>query len=185
MYQSACPAVLQGLVAAIPLPPIEEEGCGARSPLEVTAVFVDGRMVPLSNTATLSCGMAAVLPEWAAAIDGYATARENSRLARLLVGTSYMCRPRNGVAGSDTSEHGFANALDVVGFELEDGRRMSLPEGWADHEAAAGQLLRFAHGAACARFTTTLGPEANAVHEDHLHLDLGCHGQGCTARICE
>ena len=30
-----------------------------------------------------------------------------------------------------------------------------------------------------------LGPEANALHRDHLHLDLGCHGARCVARLCE
>jgi hypothetical protein len=83
------------------------------------------------------------------------------------------------------SEHGFANALDVVGFSLQDGRTMALPDGWSEPLAPAGRLLRFAHGAGCAHFTTTLGPEANALHADHLHLDLGCHGQRCLARLCE
>jgi len=185
IYQAACPAVLLGLVEATMVPPIGEGTCGERSPLSVTGVLVNGRMVPLSGAAVLNCGMAGALPEWASAIDGYLLARENTRLARILAGTSYFCRGRNNVAGADTSEHGFANALDVVGFELEDGRTIGLPAGWAEPLSPAGRLLRFAHDAACARFTTTLGPEANALHADHLHLDLGCHGERCTARLCE
>lgn len=185
VYRAACPAVLTGEVEARLLDPIEDDTCGERSPLAVTGVRANGRMVPLSTEATLTCPMASQLPGWASAIDGYLEARENTRLARIVVGTSYACRPRNNVSGADVSEHGFANALDVVGFELEDGRTMSLPGGWTDPLAPAGRLLRFAHDAACASFTTTLGPEANALHEDHLHIDLGCHGQSCTARLCE
>ena len=87
--------------------------------------------------------------------------------------------------GADVSEHGFANALDVIGFRLADGRTVTLSDGWTDPLAPAGRLLRFAHDAGCANFTTTLGPEANALHADHLHLELGCHGKTCTARLCE
>jgi hypothetical protein len=151
----------------------------------VTGVLVTGRMVQLSSDVTINCGMASALPVWASAIDGYLWARENTRLKRILVGTSYFCRPRNNVTGADVSEHGFANALDVIGFELEDGRTITLPVGWSDPLSAEGRLLRFAHDAGCSQFTTTLGPEANAQHADHLHLDLGCHGKNCTARLCE
>jgi hypothetical protein len=47
------------------------------------------------------------------------------------------------------------------------------------------RIIRFAHDAACTHFTTVLGPEANELHRDHLHIDLGCHGQRCVARLCE
>ena len=87
--------------------------------------------------------------------------------------------------GADVSEHGFANALDVIGFRLADGCAVTLSDDWTDPLASAGRLLRFAHDAGCANFTTTLGLEANALHADHLHLDLGCHGKTCTARLCE
>jgi hypothetical protein len=185
IYQAACPAVLAGRVEAEMLPPLADGACGVRSPLSVTAILVNGRMVPLSSPAIVNCRMATALPEWAAAVDGYLAAREGTRLARLLTGTSYFCRNRNNAATGDLSEHGFANALDVTGFELEDGRTISLPDGWLDPLSPAGRLLRFAHDAACAGFTTTLGPGANALHADHLHVDLGCHGAACRARLCE
>ena len=185
IYQVACPAVLTGAVEAVMLAPISDGQCRVASPLAVSAVAANGRLVPLSAPATLNCAMATLLPDWVAAIDGYLMAREDTQLARVLVGTSQLCRGRNRVAGADISEHGFANALDVVGFELEDGRSLALPDGWREPGSPAGRLLRFAHDAGCARFTTTLGPEANALHADHLHLDLGCHGQSCTARLCE
>jgi len=185
VYQSACPALLLGQVEARPLPPIAENQCGERSPLSVTGVQANGRMIPFSGAATLNCGMATALPEWAAAVDNYLLARENTRIESIIVGTSYMCRSRNHVEDADVSEHGFANGLDVVGLKLGDGRTVTLSDGWADALSPEGRLLRFAHDAGCSRFTTTLGPEANALHSDHLHLDLGCHGKTCTARLCE
>ena len=185
IYQAACPAVIGGLVEAEMLPPLVEGACGERSPLQVTGVMASGRIVPLSSPATLNCPMATALPDWLAAVDNYLWARENTRIARVLSGTSFMCRGRNRVVGADVSEHGFANALDVTGFELEDGRTVTLLGDWTEALSPGGRLLRFAHDAACARFTTTLGPEANALHADHLHVDMGCHGARCTARLCE
>jgi hypothetical protein len=102
-----------------------------------------------------------------------------------MVGTSYLCRPVNNAEGGNISEHGFADALDVIGFALEDGRTVTVESGWSDALSEDGRLLRFAHDAACSVFTTTLGPEANALHRDHFHVDLGCHGRTCTARLCE
>jgi hypothetical protein len=185
VYQTACPAVLMGLVEAEPLEPIADTTCGEQSPISVTGVLANGRMVPLSSPATLNCEMASALPRWVETIDGYLQSRENSGLAEIATSTSYFCRPRNNVTGADISEHGFANALDVIGFTLEDGRTISVLEDWSPATSVGGRLLRFAHGAACSGFTTVLGPEANALHEDHFHLDLGCHGQSCTARLCE
>lgn len=185
VYQAACPAVIVGLVEAQMLPPLSEGACGERSPLSVSAVLVRGRMVPLSSPVTTNCAMAASLPGWLEAVDGYAEAMLESELAGVTTGTGYLCRARNGAAAGLTSEHGFANALDVVGFTLEDGRSIAVEADWLPATAPAGRLLRLAHDAACGRFATVLGPEANQEHEDHLHLDLGCHGQSCAARICE
>lgn len=185
VYQTACPAVILGLVEAEALPPLSEAACGEQSPLKVTAVLSRGRMVPLSSPITTNCEMASALPDWVATVDGYADAMLDSPLAEVVTGTSYMCRNRNNASSGFTSEHGFANAVDVTGFTLEDGRSIDVTANWLPAAQPEGRLLRLAHDAACAGFTTTLGPEANAEHHDHLHLDLGCHGKTCTARICE
>jgi hypothetical protein len=185
VYQVACPAVLQGKVEARMLPPVADGQCGAQSPLEVSAVLANGRMVPLSGGITTDCGMATALPEWVAAVDSYLMGRENTQIAELIVGTSYMCRRVNSASEGNLSFHAFADALDVTGFRLEDGRTITVEGDWAEAQSAGGRLLRYAHGAACSHFTTVLGPEANAQHHDHFHVDLGCHGKICTARLCE
>ncbi len=47
------------------------------------------------------------------------------------------------------------------------------------------RFLVTVHKAACSLFSTVLGPDANAAHHDHFHLDLGCHGKDCKYLICE
>lgn len=185
VYQSACPAVVSGAVEASVLPPIEDGQCHAQSPLAVTGVMANGRLVPVSGGVTTSCGMASTLPGWVAAVDNYLFAKENTRVAEVIVGTSYMCRNVNNGASGNLSFHAFADAVDVVGFKLEDGRTVTVEAGWSDALSNEGRLLRFAHDSACSMFSTTLGPEANALHRDHLHLDMGCHGGRCVARLCE
>lgn len=185
IYQTACPAVVSGAVVAKMLPPIAEGACMAQSPLEVTALNLTGRTVELTSPIVTNCEMATALADWAGEVDAYARAALDSGLAALQTGTSYMCRPRVGNGAAFTSEHGFANAVDVAGFTLADGRSIVVKNDWQPVATPAAKLLRQSHGAACGTFTTVLGPEANADHEDHLHLDLGCHGQSCTAQICE
>ncbi len=185
VYQTACPALISGRVVGEMLPPIAEGICGERSPLSITAVNVNGHQVSLSSPVTTNCAMAGALADWVSDIDAYANAALDARLDVLNTGTSMMCRNRNGGDEGFVSEHGFANALDIVGFTLADGRSIAVEQNWMPATEPEGKLLRQAHGAACGLFTTVLGPEANAEHEDHLHVDLGCHGQTCTAQICE
>jgi hypothetical protein len=185
IYQSACPAVISGQVEATMQPPIADGQCFAQSPLALTGVMANGRMVPVSGGVTTSCGMASTLPAWVASIDNYLFAKENARIAEVVVGTSYMCRNVNNAKTGNLSFHAFADAVDVVGFKLDDGRMVTVEGGWSDALSNDGRLLRFAHDSACSMFTTTLGPEANALHHDHLHLDMGCHGGRCVARLCE
>lgn len=83
---------------------------------------------------------------------------------------SFACRT---IAGSlRRSQHASANALDIVGFRLADGRRISVLQDWPKQGKNA-QFLRRVQQAACARFNTTLGPEYNAAHRDHFHVDMG------------
>ena len=165
IYQTACPAVIDGTVVAEMLPPIDEGVCQVRSPYLVRAITISGREVVLSAPTITTCGMAGQFAEWAARFDAYTDVMFKSELATILTGTGFNCRPRNNQAGADMSEHGFANALDITGFILEDGTRVSLPEDWQDDDMEA-DAMRYAHDAACGLFTTVLGPEANALHAD-------------------
>jgi hypothetical protein len=83
---------------------------------------------------------------------------------------SFACR---NIGGSQRrSQHASANALDIAAFRLQDGRRISVVNDWqgATEEAL---FLRRVHQAACEHFKVTLGPEYNAAHRDHFHVDMG------------
>lgn len=89
---------------------------------------------------------------------------------------SYSCRRIYGSTNATDrpSEHARANALDISGVVLSDGRRVSVAGDWtgqgATGEEGAG-FLRAVRDGACRVFSTVLTPDYNAAHADHLHLD--------------
>jgi hypothetical protein len=89
---------------------------------------------------------------------------------------SYSCR---NIRGSwRQSQHATANAFDLAGFQLANGRGISVENDWPTGGPAA-RFLRDVRNRACRWFNMVLSPDYNADHEDHFHLDMGwfrgCH----------
>jgi hypothetical protein len=83
---------------------------------------------------------------------------------------SFACRA---ISGSQRrSQHASANALDIAGFRLRDGRRISVLRDWPG-EGDEARFLRQVQQGACVSFNVTLGPNYNAAHRDHFHVDMG------------
>jgi hypothetical protein len=84
---------------------------------------------------------------------------------------AYACRNvNNGGVSGRISAHSQAAALDFAGVRLRDGRRITVSANWAGDEPGA-RFLRRIRDDACRIFGTTLSPDYNAVHADHLHLE--------------
>ena len=79
----------------------------------------------------------------------------------------FDCRPRNGIAGAQISEHGRANALDVRSFTLTNGSIVELT-----NASVSKSLRERMRDSACVRFSTVLGNGADAYHDTHVHIDL-------------
>ena len=77
----------------------------------------------------------------------------------------------------------------MSGFKLADGRWVTVKGGWSAPLFGSGGadsgFLRSVHRGGCSVFTTVLGPNANAFHHDHFHLDLARHGRDGTYRVCQ
>lgn len=85
---------------------------------------------------------------------------------------AYACRNvNNGGVSTRISAHSQAAALDFAGVRLRDGRRINVREDWSGGDAAEQAFLRRIRDDACRIFGTTLSPDYNAVHADHLHLE--------------
>jgi hypothetical protein len=99
--------------------------CGAERPFEMAAA--DNGRVALSPVAYLRCPMIPQVNRGVGNSIGPAAQRiYGVPLVELKIAGSYACRPINHTSGEYLSEHGHANALDVSGFVLADGRRVGL-----------------------------------------------------------
>jgi hypothetical protein len=85
---------------------------------------------------------------------------------------SYACRNVYGRPSATRSRHATAEAFDVAGFVLADGRRIRVLGDW-NEDSAAAHFLHDVRDGACRFFDGVLSPEYNAAHRDHLHLDRG------------
>jgi hypothetical protein len=184
-YQIACPSAMNGQVTAKPLPPIHDGQCGLNSPLSLEAVEANGRSIPLNAPVTTDCGVASALPGWLSAVDSYVTAHEKTRIKTLDLGTGYDCRNVDHAAVGNLSFHSFGDAVDVIGFSLEDGRKVSIAPGFNGTQEQGHDILHYARDAACSSFMTVISPDGDAYHQDNMHLDLACHGKSCTTRLCQ
>lgn len=106
-----------------------------------------------------------------------AAARETygQRVTRIEHVGSYACRNVNHAEDGSLSQHASANALDITGFVLEDGRRIAVARDWQGDSADA-LFLRLVHQGACKVFNGSLGPDFNALHASHFHVDMGPYG---------
>lgn len=133
---------------------------------------------PLLGTA---CPVAAALAMWEWRVVQPAALRHfGAKVVRIEHYGSYSCRP---IAGSARwSEHSTADAIDIAGFRLADGRRITVAADWTGGGKEAA-FLREVRDGACQLFATTLSPDYNAAHADHLHLDQAARGamgwRGC------
>ena len=147
-----------------------DTACGAVHPFEVSAVGYGA--VGLKPNAMVQCAMVPALDAWTdEVVIPAAHAVYGVGLSQMRVLSSYSCRPMNNIPGANLSEHGHANAVDIGSFTFTDGRTVSVLGGWYG-SAADRRFLRMVHDGACNSFSTVLGPEANAYHRDHFHLDL-------------
>ncbi len=107
----------------------------------------------LNKPVVLSCSFARSFGDWTADIN----AKNITHIG------GYNCRK---IAGSFLmSQHSYGNAIDVVSVNDRD-----LKENYRELVSVA-----------CRYFTNVLGPDDDAAHSNHLHLDNG-PGIGCGLR---
>nr|WP_053137331.1 extensin family protein [Pseudomonas sp. MIACH] len=134
---------------------------------------VQGADVALSSSFLASCPLAVAfalferhsLQPAAQAVFGQAVTRVDHL-------GSFACRNMYSRAEGRLSQHASANALDIAGFRLADGRSISVLKDWSG-EGDSARFLRQVRDGACDDFNVVLSPDYNAAHRNHFHLDMG------------
>jgi hypothetical protein len=153
--------------------------CGGPDIVLLKRVLTKDRLsVEISPAAMLRCETAEAIVDWVREDLAGQAADLGSVLAGIENLDSFEFRGQNRVIGAKLSEHGRANALDISAIRLKSGHLVRLTD------PAVSMDFRIAmRRAACARFTTVLGPGADGYHEDHIHVDLAERRSGY--RICQ
>lgn len=160
-------SAIQG--TAIPAIRGAQKGCGIENPVRITAV--DG--VTLSTPTTIDCDTARALRTWVT--NKVKPAFGRNEVTGLRIAAHYACRGRNNKKGARISEHGRGKAIDISGFQLQDGSEVTVLQ---DYKSGRGKAMHATHKGACGIFGTTLGPGSDGHHRDHLHLDTAKYRGG-------
>ncbi len=145
------------------------EGCAVFGAVQLTDIGV-----PVTGITAMRCGTARAFAGWIRnAVAPGAYQMLGSELARVEGMGTYACRNVVGSTrgGDRRSGHAIANAVDVGGFVLKDGRRISVLRDWNSADEVTRTYLRQMRASACRRFGTVLSPDYNAAHANHLHLE--------------
>lgn len=145
-------------------------GCSNVGTVRLSSLRSDTAVLSLTNLGPVTCNAATTFAAWARfGVDRAAEQILGSHVVRIETFGSYSCRT---VAGTNRlSGHATGNAIDVSAFVLADGRRVTVLDDWNGGTPAERRFLRVIHASACKRFGTTLGPDYNAAHANHFHLE--------------
>ena len=146
-------------------------GCSTVGNVRLASLKSDRADLRLAGLGPVTCPLADTLARWARyGVDRAAQQILGSPLVKIETMGSYSCR---NIAGSPRrSAHATGNAVDISGFVLADGRRITIAGNWADKSPQVQRFFTTIHASACKRFGTVLSPAYDAAHYDHLHLEM-------------
>jgi len=130
--------------------------------------------IRISNAPLLTCRMATELAEFEQGkLQSTAKRILGSEIKRIKHIGTYNCRSMRQYKGI-ISQHGYANAIDVSGFILKDGRSISVAKDWNGNGKKA-RFLKAVASSACQAFRVSVSPDGDANHWNHLHWDMGIY----------
>jgi len=147
-----------------------QPGCHLRN-----ALTLDQSLTPYSATLSMSCPLAAALYVWERhVVIPSAEKHLGSKVTRIETMGAYSCRRVNSAKTGSWSEHATGDAVDISGFSLADGRTILVKDSFGK-ATSEGRFLAEVRDRACNLFSATLSPDYNALHANHLHLDMGLY----------
>jgi hypothetical protein len=128
--------------------------------------------VRLSSSFLASCSLALSSTMFITqAAKPLAAAELGSPLVRIDHLGSYACRHIYHRAQGRLSEHATADALDIAGFRLANGKQIGVMKAWP-RQGADSFWLHQVFQKSCDYYGNSLGPDYNAAHANHFHLGM-------------
>jgi len=147
-------------------------GCGIANPVRITSIAG----VTLSQPSIMECNTARAFTQWITGTLKPDFDLRGGGVKSIKILSHYSCRTMNSRPGAKLSLHAKGEAIDVGAITLNDGREITIRQGWRNPRDRL--VLRRLHDGACGPFGTVLGPDANRYHKDHFHFDTAKYPGG-------
>ncbi|MDF2692299.1 MAG: extensin-like protein [Labilithrix sp.] len=156
----------------------DKSGCGIPHPV---LVFRGPTGITYDPPITVDCSLARALGSVERIVQEEASTHLHSRIVRIGNLGGYACRPRNFRKGASLSAHSFGSAVDVASFQPEKGMPAVIDRDYGEPKRPSPpqeDRRRFLHAVFGrlrheADLTYAVGPDFNAIHHNHFHLDRG------------
>lgn len=157
----------------------DKSGCGMPHGV---IVFRGPTGIVYEPAISIDCSLARALGAVERIVQDEAARHLGSPIAKVGTLGGYACRPRNFRRGATLSAHAFGSAVDIALFQPQKGMPAVVLQDYPEMEKqppgreGRHRFLR----AAFARLrsgesdlTYAIGPDFNAIHKNHFHLDRG------------
>jgi hypothetical protein len=157
----------------------DKSGCGIPN---AVIVWRGPTGIAYSPPIDVDCSMARALGSFETIVQEAAEAHLHSRITKIGDLGGFACRPRNSRKEASLSAHAFGAALDVASFQPERGPVVVIARDYAEASRASParegrrEFLRTVYARLRnheADLTYVVGPDFNASHRNHFHLDRG------------
>jgi len=156
----------------------EKNGCGIPHAVVVTKGPTG---IAYSPPITVDCSFARALESVERIVQEEAETHLGSRITKIGNLGGFACRPRNSKKGGSLSAHAFGSAVDISAFHPAKGTPAIIVRDYGEPKrpsAAQESRRNFLHAVfrrlrRGADLTYAVGPDFNAAHRDHFHLDRG------------
>lgn len=130
-----CTHLLSGTPAEFEyLEPIKKGDCGLPAPVRLKSIGSDPKIV-FDPPVDVNCRMVAAMGKWVkSTLQPKARDRLQSSVVRIVRASGYSCRNIYNRPNARLSQHALANAIDIGGFVLANGRTISVLKGWGATE---------------------------------------------------
>ena len=127
-----CMHVLSSVSAEVEwLEPIKKGPCVLPAPVRLKSIGYDSNKVVFEPAVDVNCRMVAALGKWVkTTLQPKARERLKSQVVRIVGASGYSCRNIYNLPNARLSQHALANAIDIGGFALADGRTVRVLKGW-------------------------------------------------------